>query len=202
MAKYAYNLSKKDIGKVLSLVDMEKDAHRKIGNYSLGMKQRLGIAISLLHDPKLIILDEPTNGLDPNGIKEIRTLMIRLQQEFNKTIFVSSHLLSEVEKFCTHVGIINQGSMIFQGKLSDLRSVNNNMLCIETSNPFNLAHYLKKQNKEIANINGNTLEMEIESKEEIPAIVRYITYTGLPIYQLSIQNNTNLEDSFFDLLKQ
>jgi ABC-2 type transport system ATP-binding protein len=94
---------------MLNLVHLTDAAHKKAGQYSLGMKQRLGIALALLSDPKLLILDEPTNGLDPNGIIEIRELLITLVKEHQKTVFISSHLLAEIERMATHVGIINHG---------------------------------------------------------------------------------------------
>jgi len=89
-------------------------ADKKVKAYSLGMKQRLAIAIALLHDPELLILDEPTNGLDPNGIIDVRNLIKKLNSE-GKTIIISSHLLSEVEKVATHVGIIHNGKIVFEG---------------------------------------------------------------------------------------
>src|SRR5690606_23253030 len=102
------------------LVGLTEAAHKKVKNFSLGMKQRLGIAWALFHDPQILILDEPTNGLDPSGIHEIRELLKQLQAEHQKTIFVSSHLLSEVEKTCTHIGIIQEGELVFQGEMDNL----------------------------------------------------------------------------------
>src|SRR5882757_9048317 len=105
------------VDEMLTLVHLQDAAQKKAGQYSLGMKQRLGIALALLSDPKLLILDEPTNGLDPNGIIEIRELIIRLVQEHKKTVFISSHLLAEVERMATHVGIIDKGQMLFREAL-------------------------------------------------------------------------------------
>ena len=114
-------LPNENIDRALEIVGLTAAAKRKAKEYSLGMKQRLGIAMSLLFDPELMILDEPANGLDPNGIIEIRELLIRLNREEGKTIFVSSHLLSEIEKTCTHIGIINHGVMKYQGTLQDMK---------------------------------------------------------------------------------
>jgi ABC-type multidrug transport system ATPase subunit len=114
-------LSSTYIDKYLSIVGLSHAAHRKVKEYSLGMKQRLGIAMALLPDPKLLILDEPANGLDPNGIIEIRELLIQLNREHGKTVFVSSHLLAEIEKTCTHIGIINQGVLRYQGTLQQMK---------------------------------------------------------------------------------
>lgn len=114
-------LPKQHISRVLSLVGLKESGHRKVKEYSLGMKQRLGIAMALLPDPLLLILDEPVNGLDPNGIVEIREMLIRLNKEEGKTIFLSSHLLHEVEKTCTHIGIINKGHLKYQGALKEMK---------------------------------------------------------------------------------
>ena len=110
------------IDRVLEIVKLEEDANRLVRGYSMGMRQRLGIALALLNEPDLLILDEPTNGLDPAGIREMRDLISRLPQEQGITVFLSSHLLSEVEQVATHIGIINQGRMLFQGTLDDLHA--------------------------------------------------------------------------------
>lgn len=109
------------INEVLAIVGLEQAAQRKVREFSLGMKQRLGIAMALLPDPELLILDEPANGLDPSGIIEIRQLLIRLNTEAGKTIFVSSHLLPEIEKTCTHIGIIHQGKLCYEGSLQQMK---------------------------------------------------------------------------------
>src|ERR1700704_4909518 len=106
-------IPEKRVGEMLDLVHLTNAAHKKAGQYSLGMKQRLGIALALLSEPKLLILDEPTNGLDPNGIIEIRELLMKLVSEHKKTVFISSHLLAEIERMATHVGIINHGELLF-----------------------------------------------------------------------------------------
>ncbi len=110
------------IENILSTVNLSDAANRKVKEYSLGMKQRLGIAMALLPDPELLILDEPVNGLDPNGIIEIRELLIRLNKEEGKTVFISSHLLHEIEKSCTHIGIINRGALRYEGTLADMKN--------------------------------------------------------------------------------
>lgn len=115
------SISKNKVDDVLKTTGLYKDRNRKVKEYSLGMKQRLGIAMALLPDPSLFILDEPANGLDPAGIIEIRELLKKLNKEEGKTIFISSHLLSEVEKTCTHIGIIHKGLLKFQGSMQELR---------------------------------------------------------------------------------
>jgi|SRR5215203_5956252 len=114
-------MNSKHIDHYIGTVGLSHAAHRKAKEYSLGMKQRLGIAMALLPDPSLLILDEPANGLDPNGIIEIRELLRNLNKEHGKTVFVSSHLLAEIEKTCTHIGIINHGVLRYQGTLEDMK---------------------------------------------------------------------------------
>lgn len=106
---------------VLELVDLKHAAKRKAGQFSTGMKQRLGIAMSLLHDPELLILDEPTNGMDPAGMHEIRNLLTALADR-DVTVFISSHLLHEVQLICDHVAILNQGKVVKEAKVNDLQS--------------------------------------------------------------------------------
>lgn len=110
---------------VLQLTDLSGTRTKKVRQFSLGMKQRLAIAVALLHDPALLILDEPTNGLDPQGIVDIRQLLQKLNREQGTTIIVSSHLLSEVAKLVTHTGIIHKGNMLFQGTLNELLARHN-----------------------------------------------------------------------------
>lgn len=116
-----YDCPEQRIDEVLHLVDLAGTKNKKAGRFSLGMKQRLGIAIALLNDPSLLILDEPTNGLDPGGMIEMRELLKRINQEKGTTILVSSHLLSEMERLVTHIGIIHKGRLLFQGTLAQLK---------------------------------------------------------------------------------
>ena len=115
------DVDRKDINRVLEIVHLTKDADRKVGQYSLGMKQRLGIAMALLGSPKLLILDEPTNGLDPAGIQEMRSLIASMPQTTGATVLISSHLLGEIEQMVDHVGILNHGRLLFEGSLRQLQ---------------------------------------------------------------------------------
>ena len=119
IARYK-KLSADDIKEALNTVSLFDRKDDKVKNYSLGMKQRLGIAMALMGKPELIILDEPTNGLDPAGINEIRNLIMSIPEKYGSTVIISSHLLSEVEQIADYVGIINKGKMIYQGLLSEL----------------------------------------------------------------------------------
>lgn len=116
------SLPRHHIDRVLQIVRLHTVADKAVRRYSLGMKQRLAIAMALLPDPQLLILDEPVNGLDPNGMVEIRELLIRINREEGKTIFVSSHLLNEVERTCTHIAIINGGQLRYQGTLQEMKA--------------------------------------------------------------------------------
>jgi ABC-2 type transport system ATP-binding protein len=198
----AYGLDKKSIDRVLEIVKMSADANQKTGTYSLGMKQRTGIAIALLHDPELLILDEPANGLDPKGIKAIRELIIKLNKEFDKTIFISSHLLSEVEKISTHVGIINKGKILFQGKISELESIKEQSIRIETTNPAQLAQQINHYQTNVIQSNGQFIDISVNAREDIPMLVQKIIELGYPVYQVKPHTDSDLENSFFKLINQ
>jgi ABC-type multidrug transport system ATPase subunit len=118
------HISKETINQTLALVGLEKRCHDPVRVYSQGMKQRLGIAVALVHDPAFIILDEPTNGLDPQGIADIRNLILYLSKERKKTVLVSSHLLSEIEQVADSMLIINKGKKIVEGKVNELLNPN------------------------------------------------------------------------------
>mgnify|MGYP000967859359 FL=1 len=120
-------VSETEIEKALKTVRLYEQKDKKLGAYSLGMKQRLGIAMALLGDPKFLILDEPSNGLDPAGIMEIRNLITSLPKERDITVLISSHLLNEIEQMADYVGIIHKGQMLYQGKLSELESTGENL---------------------------------------------------------------------------
>ena len=117
------DVSEEESEKVLKLVGLYEERDKKVKNYSLGMKQRLAIAMALLRDPKLLILDEPTNGLDPEGIREIRELLKSLARKRNITVMISSHQLSEIEKIADIIGILKDGKLIFEGTLKALQKV-------------------------------------------------------------------------------
>jgi ABC-2 type transport system ATP-binding protein len=116
---FIFRLGEKRIKEVLTLVGLENAGNKKVKYYSTGMKQRLGIAKAIFHKPDLLILDEPFNGLDPEGIYQMRELMKQMKEE-GKTIFFSSHILGDIEKICTHLGILDKGKLVFQGKITEL----------------------------------------------------------------------------------
>lgn len=136
---------KNAIEEALEIVGLRHETKKLVGKYSLGMKQRLGIARALLHYPELLILDEPTNGLDPIGIKEMRKLIKTLAQERNITIFISSHILSEVEQLVDHMGIIHKGKLLEETSLDALRKMNRKYLEFQVNNDNKAALLLEKQ---------------------------------------------------------
>jgi len=192
-------VGEKRVNDMLNLVQLTAAANKKAGQYSLGMKQRLGIALALLNDPKLLVLDEPTNGLDPNGIIEIRELMMRVVKE-GKTVFVSSHLLSEVEKMATHVGIINNGKLMFQGTIQDLQNINQPHIYIETDNSADAANLLKRNHIDITEVENDYLLTPFVSKQQIGDINNLLVQNGITVFGINKQHK-DLERLFLDITK-
>jgi ABC-2 type transport system ATP-binding protein len=188
------------IDEVLSLVGLADTGKKKASEFSLGMKQRLSIAIALLHDPKLLILDEPTNGLDPNGIVEMRELLRRLSGESGITILISSHLLAEIEKLVTHVGIINLGKMVFQGTLAELgeRRQRSSFISIRTSDNAEALEVVQKHSVEAA-ITDGIIKSPLIGDEALAGINRDLVGRGLSVYSLG-RVESDLETIFFDVI--
>ncbi|MCR8561982.1 ATP-binding cassette domain-containing protein [Mucilaginibacter sp. BJC16-A38] len=197
--RLSYGCDKSRISEVLAIVGLQLAAGKKAKEYSLGMKQRLAIAIALLHQPDLLILDEPTNGLDPNGIIEIRDLLRKLNQEKGITILISSHLLPEVEKIVTHLGIINQGQLIFQGTLPELQQFKTAALTLaaEVDDPLK-ATALVEGSFTVIPTNGQ-LHISIQNKEQVAEIARIWEQNQINIYQLTLLKS-DLEDLFMQII--
>jgi len=192
-----YGSGKNRIDEVLQLVGLTYTKNKKVKQFSLGMKQRLSIAVALLHAPKLLLLDEPTNGLDPNGIIETRELIKKLNKEEGVTILVSSHILAEIEKMATHVGIIHKGKMLFQGTLSQLQNLKKerSFLELETTNnetAWNLLQPYAAERK-----NGH-LVLPFETNAQTASINRLLLENGIDVYRLQPQQN-DLEQLFIDI---
>jgi ABC-type multidrug transport system ATPase subunit len=194
-------VSEKRVDEMLALVHLTDAAHKKAGKYSLGMKQRLGIALALLPDPQLLILDEPTNGLDPNGIIEVRELLIRLVTQHNKTVFISSHLLAEVERMATHVGIIDKGQMLFQGSIKDLEAISQPQVYIELDNTVDAANFLKKQGMTVTDINDNHFSVPYSSKTQMGKINTLLNQNGYVVYSIH-KIHKDLEKLFLDITQK
>lgn len=193
------NVPESRINEVLELVDLQRDAKRKAKAYSLGMKQRLAIAMALLDEPELLLLDEPVNGLDPNGIQDIRKLLVRLNKEKGVTIFVSSHLLAEIEKMCTHVGIISKGKIQFEGTMEELSKKSG--LCkirITVKDAKRWYDELAKENPTVEMESTTQFSLELQNREEIPAFTRELVNKGAEIYEIKILDG--LEEWFMALV--
>ncbi|MBB6273749.1 ABC-2 type transport system ATP-binding protein [Pedobacter cryoconitis] len=184
----------------LELVGLKDAADKKTSEYSLGMKQRLGIAMALLANPELLLLDEPTNGLDPGGIIEIRNLIIELATKHQKTILISSHLLSEIEKIATHVGIINKGKLLFQGTINELHQLSNPTIEIEVSQPERAVSFLIQQGFKIQIQTETRIILDYTSPEETGEINTLLIQNGFTVFSL-FQVRKNLENLFLDITR-
>jgi len=183
---------------VLQTVRLSEAAHKKVKAYSLGMKQRLGIALALLSEPELLILDEPVNGLDPSGMMEMRELLKMINKKYDTTIFLSSHLISELEKIVTHVGIINMGEMLFQGTIDDLYNLQKKELKvhIQVDNAGAAIELLRTFYSVISSEGG--LDIIIKSKEEVNEILHLLITNNIKVFEAVIESK-NLEQLFLDM---
>ena len=196
-----YQCSEKRIGEALEIVGLQGTGNKRAANFSLGMKQRLSIAIALLHEPSLLILDEPTNGLDPNGIIEVRELLRTLNRERGMTILISSHLLSEIERLVTHLGVIHKGVLLFQGRLEDLQEqqTRNSVVSFETSDSRRAAAILAANGLVAAHVNGQ-ITIPIVEKEIIARLNRQFIDAGIEVYQIRVVKH-DLESIFVEMVK-
>ena len=195
-----YRCPKERVQTVLDLVGLSSTGNKKTSQFSLGMKQRLSIAIALLHNPSLLILDEPTNGLDPNGMIEIRELLIKLNQEQGITIIISSHLLAEIEKLVSYVGVIHKGKLLFQGTLEELKSKQKETLHIvfETNN-IEKTLQIFSASQLIGNIEDGKIILPSISKKMIADLTTQLIENDVEVYEISIIRN-DLETIFMNLI--
>ena len=180
-----YGVSKEKIDEVVKLVGLEKRIYDKVSKYSLGMRQRLGIAASLLNDPKLLILDEPTNGLDPEGNKQIRNLILKLSKK-GIAILVSSHALSELESIVNKVVIIQKGSIVETSTLEEVKRSKNSYYIFEVDKIKDLDN--------IEKISENSFKVNI-NREEIPEFINKLIDKKIKIYSI-YEDKLSLEDAF------
>ena len=191
-------LKRKQLIDKLEKVGLAERADSKIKTYSQGMKQRLGIAVALVHDPDLIILDEPMNGLDPQGIADIRQLITYLSKEEGKTIFISSHLLSEMEQVADSLLIIHKGKKIAEGNMNQLLNPEQSRIEVETRSAIEFELQLKQTAwaNNIISVNGQKIMIQMK-REEVPAFVQQMAERKQDIF--SIHKKNSLEDYFLSL---
>lgn len=168
--------------------------------FSLGMKQRLGIAMALLHDPALLILDEATNGLDPNGIVEMRELLKRINRERGITLLVSSHLLGEIEKLVTHVGILHRGRLQFQGTIEALVQQQQTMRAVELRTGDQAAARVLDASGLLGTMRDDSIALPSLPRERIAAINRALVAAGVEVYEIGLERN-DIESIFMDLVE-
>ncbi|WP_079477897.1 ABC transporter ATP-binding protein [Halobacillus salinus] len=191
--------SKSRIDEVLAIVRLTKDADRPVKQYSLGMKQRLGIAASLLGDPELLILDEPTNGLDPSGIQEIRELIKTMPEKYGITVLISSHLLSEMEQMATRVGIISRGELIYQGDMETLKGKALPQVALRVSQVEKARGILKSLGLNAGSDAGSVL-IENATDQDVAESVAALVHKQVAVYRIE-ERRQSLEEIFLDLTK-
>ncbi len=189
-------LEKKEIDKALEIVNLSKWKDKRVKTFSLGMKQRLGIAQALMGDRELLILDEPTNGLDPAGVREIRNLIISLPEITGATVLISSHILSEIELIADHVGIIHNGKLLFQGTLEELKEMGNREIAIKAQPLLEAEKFLRNKGYDVEMREGR-LYITAE-RINIEEVNREMVLEGFGVSHLS-ENKKKLEEVFLQM---
>lgn len=184
------NVDKKRIDEVIKIVKLETRINDKVSKYSLGMRQRLGIAQALLHKPNLLILDEPTNGLDPEGIKELRDIIKRLATKEKVGVVISSHNLSELESFCNKIVIIKNGEIVETNELKKVKNIEESYI-FEVDEISKISKILEEK---IEKINDNSFKIHT-NKESIPETIKKLIENGVKIYTVK-EEEISLEDAF------
>lgn len=195
------NIDKKRIDEVVELVGLKDRIKDKVKTYSLGMKQRIGIAQALLHSPKVLILDEPTNGLDPNGVIDMRKFLTKLAKNDGIAILISSHGLAEMELICDTIGIIDQGALISIRSVADMTKDGSSRIQITVNFPNYAGKLLLEKYTELESITleDNTLTIALPV-EEVPEITNYLVKKGLRIYSITSTVKT-LEEAFLETIE-
>ncbi|NLW40048.1 MAG: ABC transporter ATP-binding protein [Tissierellia bacterium] len=189
-------LERKEIDKALEIVNLSKWKDKRVKTFSLGMKQRLGIAQALMGDRELLILDEPTNGLDPAGVREIRNLIISLPEITGATVLISSHILSEIELIADHVGIIHNGKLLFQGTLEELKEMGNREIAIKAQPLLEAEKFLRNKGYDVEMREGR-LYITAE-RINIEEVNREMVLEGFGVSHLS-ENKKKLEEVFLQM---
>ena len=190
----------KDIGRVLDIVHLTQDRNRRVGQYSLGMKQRLGIAMALLGSPKLLILDEPTNGLDPAGLQEMRALIRNMPAATGATVLISSHLLGEMEQMVEQVGIIDHGHILFEGPLTELQRHSRGNVTLRLLDPAKAAPILRA-NGLTAHSDSCVVTLPPLQDALLADLVQKLAACGAGVVELTPRTKT-LEEIFLSLTSE
>ncbi|MGY3265775.1 ABC transporter ATP-binding protein [Lysobacter sp. HA35] len=185
------------IDRVLGIVSLSGDAGRRVGAYSLGMRQRLGVARALLGSPRLLVLDEPTNGLDPHGVRDMRQLLRELPEREGMTVFVSSHALSEIDQIATHVGLMDRGALVLQGT-DDLRRRHGARIEIQTDRPDAACELLHDTGLDVRVDGGRVLVRGSAQAAELATLNALLVRHDIPVHGLSA-STACLEDMFHEL---
>jgi ABC-type multidrug transport system ATPase subunit len=191
-------LADSELMKQLEMVGLAERAHSKVKTYSQGMKQRLGIATALVHDPDLIVLDEPTNGLDPQGIADIRNLILHLSRDKKKTLLISSHLLSEIELIADSMIIIDRGKKIVEGNVNELFDPSKMIVELRTTNDKEALKKLQESSLQslVSSERNDCILLKLH-RENVPAVLEQIVQMNIPV--LSYHSRHSLEDYFLSL---
>lgn len=187
-----------NIREVLEIVRLTDAKDKRAAHYSLGMKQRLGLAAALLGYPRLLILDEPTNGLDPAGIQEMRELIKALPSRFGMTVVVSSHLLSEIDQMADHVGIIREGELVFQDSLAALHSKSQHHLALRTTDNARAGQLLRERRLRVSTDEEGWLVLPLLTDETTAALAELLVTQHIGLLRLE-ERQKSLEDIFLEL---
>lgn len=193
------NVDAKRIDEMLELVDLKERADDKVGKYSLGMKQRLGLALTLLHKPKVLILDEPTNGLDPAGIKKLRDILKEIAHKEGVAVFVSSHILSEMELMCDRVAVLDNGKIVKTEEITQKDEEPTETIELRVKDTQKAMDVLKAKFEIEAKLQKNSLEITLAT-EQVPSVVKELANADVGIKAV-IPKEHSLEDIFFDATK-
>ncbi len=187
-----------EIDRVLKTTGIYKAKDKKVKDFSLGMKQRLGISFAILNNPKILILDEPTNGLDPEGVHEIRRLLLHLVKNEGKTIFISSHNLAEIEMIADHIALLHKGGLLYEGKLNSIITSGEYIVHVDDT----------AATERVLNTEGMPYSIEKEgvfkviiNQDSVPSLTRILIKNDIDIFEVSPKKPT-LEEVFLSLTKQ
>ena len=189
----------RQLEQTLEMVGLTEHSQKLVRHYSTGMKQRLAIAVALLHQPKLLILDEPTNGLDPQGIAEIRQLVLDLKKQAGRTIIFCSHILNEVQQICDHVGILHQGRFVFQGPQGQI-NMDKLVYLFETDQPQKTKKILANYSSQAVSIQNQGIQIILNHPQEVNTIIDELRRADISIFQIKRQEE-ELESIYLRLIE-